>query len=327
MNRELPWFAAPWAEAAHALKSGRMPAGLLIHGRQGIGRERLAGAIARARLCLEPRPDAAACGHCAACREMDAGAHPDFLAVHLLEDKTQILIEQIRELTRALNLTAGNKGARCALISPAERLNPAASNALLKTLEEPPAGVSLMLIADSPSRLLPTVVSRCLRLRVPVPPAKQALPWLDAQERRPDWPLLLALGAKAPLAAQRLAEEIGDDFNKNLKDLLHAAAGQADPVSVVGEFKPWPLARFAALIGWLTWAALRTLKCNAASAAPWWPSEIAALAAHADPRRLLEVWREANWLSANAAVLNADLARERLVLLLAHSSLSDRARK
>lgn len=308
-----PWLAAPWTRVARALAAGRMPAGLLILGRPGLGRMRLARAIVRARLCLHPRPDASACGKCAACREVDAGTHPDLLTVLPEEEGKAIGIDAIRELSRALALTAGGNGARCAIISPADSLTGSAANALLKTLEEPQPGVTLILVVDSAHRLPPTVISRCLRLPVPTPTPEQALEWLANRSQRPDWPLLLALAGGAPLAAERVAEELGDDIADRLKNLMAAAARRADPIAVADGFAKWSLPRFANLIGWLSYALFRTLVGNAAPDESW-PREIAQ-AGGADARRLSLTWREANRQAGDAASLNPALARERLVLL------------
>ncbi len=318
MNPEFPWLAAPWSRVAHALAADRMPAGLLILGRPGLGRTQFAYAIARARLCLQPRPDASACGACASCREAKAGAHPDLLTVQPEEDKKVISVDQVRALTRGLALTAGNKGARCAIIFPADSLNRQAANALLKTLEEPQAGVTLILVADSAHNLPATVISRCLRLPVPAPTSEQALAWLTNRSQRPDWSLLLALANGAPIAAERLAEEFGDDVAGLLKTLIAAAARRADPIAVADGFSTWPLPRFANLIGWLSYALLRT---SAGGVAPdsSWPRSIAAAAAHADARQLSLAWREANRQANDAVVLNPALARERLVLLFVNA--------
>lgn len=314
MTYELPWLAGPWARIVRALEAERMPAGLLILGRPGLGRTRFAHAVARARLCLTPRPDASACGKCASCREVDGGTHPDLLTVKPEEEGKSIGIDAIRELARALALTAGRKGARCAIVSPADALTGAAANALLKTLEEPQPGTTLILVADSALRLPPTVISRCLRLPIPTPPTEEALAWLVKRSRREDWPLLLALAGGAPLAAERQAEELGGDLAERLGSLIEAAARRADPLAAAAGFGQWSLPRFANLVGWLSYAVLRA---SAAGAAADFPRlrEIAALAARADPRRLSLAWREANRLAVDAASLNAVLARERLLLL------------
>ncbi|MGH8224850.1 MAG: DNA polymerase III subunit delta' [Gammaproteobacteria bacterium] len=325
MNLEFPWLADPWSRVARALEADRMPAGLLILGRPGLGRMQFAYAVARARLCLQPLPDASACGKCASCRQADAGAHPDLLTVQPEEDKKLISVDQIRELTPALALTAGNQGARCAVIFPAECLTGAAANALLKTLEEPQAGVTVILVADSAHNLPATVISRCLRLPVSPPPAEQALDWLANRSQRADWPLLLALAGGAPLAAERLAEELGDDVANRLQTLIAAAARRADPIAVADGFSKWPLARFANLIGWLAYALLRTSAGDVAPDASW-PRAIAAAAAHADARRLSFAWREANRQANDVVSLNPALARERLVLLFVNAFERRKAR-
>src|SRR6056297_333288 len=108
MIDDLPWLEAPWQRAAAALLGGRFPQGLLILGNRGLGRTRLAHAIAAARLCAQPGDDSRACGTCASCRQVAAGAHPDLVEIGVLEDKTQILVDQIRELSRALSLASGS---------------------------------------------------------------------------------------------------------------------------------------------------------------------------------------------------------------------------
>lgn len=326
---ECPWLVPPWEQAVHALQAHRMPTGVLIIGRRGTGRARLAQAIARARLCLEPEPDLSPCGRCAACRQMDAGAHPEFRRVEPQEGKTGILVDQVRELARELSLTAGEKGARCAVIAPADSLTDNASNALLKTLEEPPAGVSLILTAAAASRLLPTVASRCLRLPITAPKTWQARNWLRrACGERADWPLLLALSGGAPLAAARLAEEHGESLLPALDTLVAAASRRADPVGVAGDFAGWPLSRFATLVAWLAWAGARTRLAERPPASDFPNLEaFSGAAAHADARRLLAAWNEASEVANDAAVRNAALARERLVLLFVSAFESGERRR
>lgn len=319
-STDLPWLHAPGEQALHALETGHMPAGVLIAGQPGLGRRQLAEAISRALLCLDPRAGAAACGVCHACRQMDSGAHPDYLPVEPEEGKAAILVDQIRELSRALSLTASAKGVRCALISPADTLTEAAQNALLKTLEEPPEGVTIILVADSASHLLPTVASRCLRLPVPSPDTEQALAWLNARQERPDWPLLLALCGGAPLAAERLADEVGDSLLPAVNAVVAAAARRSDPIRVAKDFSSWPLPRFAVFIGWLAWAVLRA-NMYAGHCGQVMPSleAVRGLGRHANDRRLFRVWDEACSVANDAVVRNDELARERLVLLFVNA--------
>ncbi len=312
MIDDLPWLEAPWQRAAAALLGGRFPQGLLILGNRGLGRTRLARAIAAARLCMQPQADGRACGACASCRQVAAGAHPDLVEVGLLEDKTQILVDQVRELSRALSLASGSRGVRCALIRSAEKMNIAAANALLKTLEEAPNGVSIIMVTERLAALPVTIASRSLQLQVPAPAEATALSWLNDQEVRDDWPLLLALSAGAPLAAMRQAGEWPGSPAEDIRLLGKAVAGQADPVAVAGRLKSLPLERLGVLVAWLAQGALYQQFAEASSAAL---REFGVKARQADRRALYRVWYSARTLAVNNASLNAELARERLILL------------
>jgi len=122
--------------------------------------------LASGLLCLDADPSARPCHACAACRKIEHRNHPD---LHLLEPEgagQQIRVGQVQALAAELALLPLEGRFRVAVVEHANRLNPDAQNALLKTLEEPPARVCLILAADDASTLLPTVVSRCARLRL-----------------------------------------------------------------------------------------------------------------------------------------------------------------
>ena len=142
----------------------------LFTGPEGVGRRTLALWFAQALACENPPAPGEACGTCRNCRLFARQAHPDLHIVAKAEDTTVIKVEQIRALERQLALTPHSAPYRVALLTNFEEANPSAANALLKTLEEPPPRVILLLTAASAEALLPTVVSRCevLRLR-PMP--------------------------------------------------------------------------------------------------------------------------------------------------------------
>jgi len=144
---------------------GRLPHALLMHGRQGIGKLLFARALAQSLLCENPASSGLACGRCAACGWFDSANHPDFRLIEPAslteptEDEDgrekkaslQIIIEQIRELADFINISSHRGGPKVVLIHPAEALNPHAANALLKSLEEPPAGVHFLMVAHRAS--------------------------------------------------------------------------------------------------------------------------------------------------------------------------------
>jgi DNA polymerase-3 subunit delta' len=158
-----------------AMAAGRLSHAYLFMGPAGVGRSTTARALAAALNCAQSREDGDACGTCPSCRRLAAGTHPDFLVIAPEESKTQINIEKIRELRRLTSYPPLGGGWRVVLIRPAEALsavNDAAANALLKTLEEPPARHLLVLTARGEADLLPTIVSRCHKLAfAPLPSA------------------------------------------------------------------------------------------------------------------------------------------------------------
>jgi len=169
----LPWpRLLPWqAEPARELLAHRAawPHALLLHGPRGIGKHALALNLAQALLCESPRPDGLACRACPSCHYAEAGQHPDLMRLELLtiDEETgelvaveTIPIDRVRAVIDFVQLSSHRQRAKVAVIAPAERMNAAASNALLKTLEEPPAGTYLLLVADQPGRLPATIRSR-----------------------------------------------------------------------------------------------------------------------------------------------------------------------
>lgn len=135
-------------------------------------------------------------------------------------DKRLVPVDQVRAMIAFLNLTSHQSGAKLALVTPAEALSTSAANSLLKTLEEPPLGTWILLVTQALSRLPPTVVSRCLRLRVHAPGRLQATEWLRGRADIDDWSALLDLAGGAPFLAWEFqlngltadVRQMGQDF-------------------------------------------------------------------------------------------------------------------
>ena len=205
----------PWqAEAAREVLSARAacPHALLLVGPRGIGKRTLALNLARGLLCETPKVDGSACETCASCHYVAAGQHPDLQLIEpfVIDDdgevKVQdpILIERIRGLIDWVQLTSHRGRAKVALIVPAEAMNLAAANALLKTLEEPPPATYLILVAHQPGRVPATLRSRCRRMAAPRPAADMAEAWL-AQQGVANSGSILAQAGGAPLTALAMA--------------------------------------------------------------------------------------------------------------------------
>lgn len=227
------WNDAVWRRLVQL--RDKLPHALLLHGRAGIGKLTLAEQLVQLFLCENPQSDGlAACGACSSCHWVKQGNHPDFMKLQppaLDENEPDaeppaepksaaagqlISVTQVRELTGFVQLSTHRGGLRIALIHPAETMNLAAANALLKTLEEPPPNVLLILVSHHASRLLPTVRSRCHSIRFTLPDADAALSWLTQQGLH-EPAVCLAQAGGAPLLAARLADA---DYQQRRREYL-----------------------------------------------------------------------------------------------------------
>ena len=148
-------------------KPGKTRHAYLITGPDGVGRETLALAFAKALNCQNPPAEGEFCGKCLACRQIDEQRYPDLLIVRVVEGSKDLKIDQIREMQQTLALAPYQSPFRMVLIPDFQHATIGASNALLKSLEEPPSRALLILTADAKESLLETIASRCevLRLR------------------------------------------------------------------------------------------------------------------------------------------------------------------
>ncbi len=157
------------------------PHALLLVGEEGVGKRTLAYAFAAAWMCLSRTP-AGHCGACAAClRWSDEGQHPDLRV--LRPDPDQIKIDSVRETRQWMNFAPAVAPFRFVILQEAHQLNPAAANALLKMLEEPPDGYAFLLTATATDLLLPTIRSRCRIIRLAPMPTELLAARLQARYR------------------------------------------------------------------------------------------------------------------------------------------------
>jgi len=227
------WCEPAWRLLAARAANGTLPHALLLCGPPGLGKRALTEMFVRARLCEAPRAGRA-CGACRACRLLAAGTHPDRMRVTLEPNpktgvmRKEIVVDQIRVLSARLAMASQLGGWQIAVIDPAEAMNVATQNALLKTLEEPSDASLIVLVADQPWRLSATIRSRCQRIDVAVPPAEEALAWLAERDIGSAEALLAAAGGN-PGQAWLLAKHGGMQRRQEVaRDLLALAAGHGD---------------------------------------------------------------------------------------------------
>lgn len=230
LSAPLPWHAELWQQLWQLEQSGRFPHALLFSGPHGVGKQRLADALVARTLCAGQ--GAVACGECHGCRMLAAGYHPDLLRISPEDGKRQIRIDPVREVNRFISQTAQQSGYRVVVISPAEAMNVAASNALLKSLEEPGASTLFLLLADVPSRLLPTIRSRCQQWSLAPVAFEHCGGWLREQLHSDDearfwWQVAGGL----PLLAQELADPAQRALRQQLHDCFEQLVRGAEPVS------------------------------------------------------------------------------------------------
>jgi len=153
---------------ARAIARGTLPPSLLFAGASGIGKRRVAVAVAQALNCLAPQTSALfeidACGECASCRRIVRGVHGDVIVLEPGDTGT-IKIDPVRDVIDRANYRPFEGRRRVVIVNEADALVDAAQNALLKTLEEPPQASVFVLVSSMPDVLLPTVRSRCRPLR------------------------------------------------------------------------------------------------------------------------------------------------------------------
>lgn len=251
-----PWLVEPLASGirlrGHAL---------LVHAVGDVGQFAYAQALAAAWLCEAPLADGVACGHCASCHLLGSGTHADYrllvpdalrasLGLDGGEDESaadekaskakpskEIRIDAVRGAIDWAHGTSARGRAKVMVLHPAESLNLVAANALLKTLEEPPGLLRIVLTAQDPEALLPTVRSRCQRVSLPIPERDAAHAWL-AQQNVDDPATLLAAANGLPGDALALwMDGITAQQWSSLPQAIRGGASQS------GMYAGWPLPR------------------------------------------------------------------------------------
>lgn len=317
----LPWHQLVWERLQRARRAERLPHALLFSGQKGLGKQHLARFFAQSLLCDSPDEKGFSCGHCRGCHLFRAETHPDFRWVEpAVEAKSpDIKIDAIRAITTLDALTAQSGGYKVTVITPAEQMNTAAANALLKSLEEPFGASVMILISAHPSRLPATIRSRCQRLRFAIPHATQARGWLQRQQIPVEQlDLALGLAGGAPLAALSIANtETLSERAELLEQFLGIIKENKDPVAIVEDWMSRDINR---ILGWMSGWLIDMLRLQTRPTAPALSNpdqevHLGQTAKGLEPRRLHRLLQDV--LDANRSIstnLNAQLMLERLLI-------------
>lgn len=241
MAEAYPWQESLWQQLASRPQHAHA---YLLHGPAGIGKRDLAERLMALLLCHQPGVQGA-CGQCKGCHLLAAGTHPDAFILQPEEADKAIRVDQVRELVGFVVQTAQLGGRKVVLLEPVEAMNINAANALLKSLEEPAGNTVLLLVSHQPSRLLPTVKSRCVQQACPLPGQAASLAWLARalpdcpEEQRSE---LLALAAGSPLSARRLhGQGVLEQRAQVVEGVKKLLKQQASPSQLAEAWKGLPM--------------------------------------------------------------------------------------
>lgn len=241
MAEAYPWQAALWQQLS---RRERHAHAYLLHGPAGIGKRALAERLVGLLLCRAPAASDA-CGQCKSCLLLRAGTHPDLFELQPEEADKPIRVDQVRELVDFVGQTAQLGGRKLVLLEPAEAMNLNAANALLKSLEEPSGDTVLLLVSHQPSRLLPTIRSRCQQQACPLPGPAAARTWLAGQLPELDAAVhqrLLELAAGSPLRALQLYRDgVLEQRNQVEEGVKRLLKQQITPSELAESWKNVPL--------------------------------------------------------------------------------------
>ena len=269
-NDEFPWHHTCWQQFIQARSQNQLPHAILLTGEEGIGKLALAKRMAKSLVCInnESNPDDA-CNSCKACKTYDSGANPDYSEIRLLDDKLQIGVDQVRELSSFLHHSRSFNTTRVVIINPVERMNLNAANSLLKSLEEPTEHTVMILVTSQLSQLLATIKSRCQTFTVKTPSIEQSIAWLKTQQSKqsneqndnetdainPE--KALEITGNKPLKAIQLNADEVEQRRHFFKDLYAIIKQQ---LSVTEVAKKWDKQDLARLLNWQVIAVQNSIK-------------------------------------------------------------------
>lgn len=241
MNNTVAW-EYPWLQnVLDSLKRSHQGSALahayILGGTRGLGKKQIAIEIAAFLTCVKPSTEGP-CGACKSCQLNATANHPDVLYLAPKEPGKALTVDQIRRLSDYVHVSSHAGGARVAVLAEADKMNSSASNALLKTLEEPHESTYLFLVTDSPGLLSPTIRSRCQRLTLPTPSLAVSLAWMRTSkgsefDDQHAISCLKASGGSPLLAMEMLLDESLPNRQVLEREFISCLTGKSHPESLL----------------------------------------------------------------------------------------------
>lgn len=319
MNAIFPWLSSAWEQLVRYKTNHKLPNALLISGAKGIGKSVFAEQFAQYVLCQ--REGNFSCGSCRSCQLFSVGNHPDYMRLQPEEESVAIKIDQVRRVVQFLNQTSLCSHLQVAVVTPAEGLNRAAANSLLKTLEEPRGAVLMILVCHKPALLPLTIRSRCQQINLAAPNNNQCVKWLAEKigsEEKAE--IFLSLADNLPLKALHYAEnnylEQRDLLCEQLSQLQQK---KAEPVAVASQFLTMNFAEFLIL---MTTLVMDLIKLKLEVSSPYFHHRdkmvaMEKISHHTTLKQLfnyLDLMTETSRLLTTNTNVNAQLLLERLLI-------------
>ncbi len=251
-----PWQQRQWLAVSSALVQQKLAHAVLLVGPRGAGKRHFAALLAQALLCGARNADGSPCGRCQSCTLARAGTHPDLFRLEKEEGSKVVKVDDLRGFNRRVFLTPQLGNGLVGIIDPVDGLNRSSANALLKSLEEPPAGAHILLVGERWMSLPATLRSRCLILRFALPAADEVAAALADAKTDLD-PLLQPLRAR-----------FNPDVRTHMEwseSLAAVCSGREDPVGLAERWHKLE-ERLPELLQWLQSCTADLIKLQASAA-------------------------------------------------------------
>jgi DNA polymerase-3 subunit delta' len=203
-----------------AIRSGKVSHAYIFSGEDGAGKNLLSNAFAMSLQCEDREETLDACGKCRSCIQAASNNHPDIIRV--THEKASIGIDDVRiQINNDIQVKPYSSTYKIYIIDEAEKLTEAAQNALLKTIEEPPAYAVIMLLTSNLNALLPTILSRCITLKLKAADKELIKQYLMTEYKVPDYQAELSAVFAQGNVGKAVKYASSEEFNERKNDVLH----------------------------------------------------------------------------------------------------------